>query len=77
MAGGDVDPHPHLTAEMKALELCPYALHDECRYGENCDYMHGDVCDYCGRAALHPTDLELRAQHTNVSLARTRVVRGI
>ena len=64
----EIDYFPHLTDEEKAKELCPYAQHGECRYGENCVYLHGDFCDYCGRAALHPVDMELRSQHVGVSI---------
>ncbi|XP_054137889.1 E3 ubiquitin-protein ligase makorin-1 isoform X1 [Melozone crissalis] len=48
--------------EMKK-ELCPYAALGECRYGENCVYIHGDVCDMCGLQVLHPIDAAQRSQH--------------
>ncbi|NXL01711.1 MKRN1 ligase, partial [Mesembrinibis cayennensis] len=44
-------------------ELCPYAAVGECRYGENCVYIHGDVCDMCGLQVLHPIDAAQRSQH--------------
>ncbi|XP_027599588.1 E3 ubiquitin-protein ligase makorin-1 isoform X1 [Pipra filicauda] len=44
-------------------ELCPYAALGECRYGENCVYIHGDVCDMCGLQVLHPIDAAQRSQH--------------
>lgn len=25
-----------------------------------CAYIHGDICDYCGQASLHPTHLDQR-----------------
>ncbi|CAI9180188.1 unnamed protein product, partial [Rangifer tarandus platyrhynchus] len=37
-------------------ELCPYAAVGECCYGENCVYLHGDMCDMCGLQVLHPVD---------------------
>lgn len=49
-------------------KLCPYAEGEGyCKYppGE-CTYLHGDVCDLCGRAALHPNDEDLRKKHTQV-----------
>ena len=52
--------------EMKK-ELCPYAAVGECRYGENCVYIHGDVCDMCGLQVLHPIDAAQRSQHIKVS----------
>lgn len=48
-------------------QLCPYAAVGECRYGVNCAYLHGDVCDLCDLQALHPTELSQRSQHTKVA----------
>lgn len=47
-------------------QLCPYAAVGECRYGLNCAYLHGDVCDMCGLQALHPSDTAQRSQHIRV-----------
>lgn len=47
-------------------QLCPYAAVGECRYGINCAYLHGDVCDMCGLQVLHPTDNAQRSEHTKV-----------
>ncbi|XP_075066480.1 E3 ubiquitin-protein ligase makorin-1 isoform X2 [Mixophyes fleayi] len=44
-------------------QLCPYAAVGECRYGENCVYLHGDPCDMCGLQVLHPADTSQRSQH--------------
>ncbi|EDM15387.1 rCG28025, isoform CRA_c [Rattus norvegicus] len=44
-------------------QLCPYAAVGECRYGENCVYLHGDSCDMCGLQVLHPMDAAQRSQH--------------
>ncbi|XP_077325407.1 E3 ubiquitin-protein ligase makorin-1 isoform X2 [Lithobates pipiens] len=44
-------------------QLCPYAAVGECRYGENCVYLHGDPCDMCGLQVLHPTDMSQRSDH--------------
>ncbi|XP_009701507.1 PREDICTED: E3 ubiquitin-protein ligase makorin-1 isoform X2 [Cariama cristata] len=52
----------HANVEIKK-ELCPYAAVGECRYGENCVYIHGDVCDMCGLQVLHPIDAAQRSQH--------------
>ena len=51
-----------VDVEMKK-ELCPYAAVGECRYGENCVYIHGDICDMCGLQVLHPIDAAQRSQH--------------
>ena len=50
-------------------ELCPFAAHGECRYGDNCVYIHGDLCDLCGHALLHPTDQKQRDKHLEVRSA--------
>lgn len=47
-------------------QLCPYAAVGECRYGVNCAYLHGDVCDMCGLQVLHPSDNTQRSEHTKV-----------
>ena len=52
--------------EHKPGELCPYAAQGECRYGEMCTYVHGEMCEMCGKQALHPSDKELRDKHTKV-----------
>ncbi|XP_034529283.1 probable E3 ubiquitin-protein ligase makorin-1 [Notolabrus celidotus] len=48
--------------------LCPYAAVGECRYGINCAYLHGDVCDMCGLQVLHPTDNAQRSDHTKACI---------
>ncbi|KAM3833464.1 E3 ubiquitin-protein ligase makorin-1 isoform 3-T3 [Vipera latastei] len=50
------------SLEMKK-QLCPYAAVGECRYGENCVYIHGDICDMCGLQVLHPSDAAQRSLH--------------
>lgn len=44
-------------------DLCPFAMMGECRYGDQCAYIHGDICEQCGQACLHPTNVEQRRQH--------------
>nr|KAF6469935.1 makorin ring finger protein 1 [Molossus molossus] len=51
------------TAVETKQQLCPYAAVGECRYGENCVYLHGDSCDMCGLQVLHPADAAQRSQH--------------
>ncbi|KAJ8784056.1 hypothetical protein J1605_001640 [Eschrichtius robustus] len=46
-------------------QICPYAAVGECRYGENCVYLHGDACDMCGLQVFHPVDAAQRSQHIN------------
>ena len=47
--------------------LCPYAAHGECKFGDSCPYVHGDVCDYCNLAVLSPTDEDQRNRHIKVT----------
>ncbi|XP_076769621.1 E3 ubiquitin-protein ligase makorin-1 isoform X4 [Arvicanthis niloticus] len=58
---GESEKEP-ATVETKK-QLCPYAAVGECRYGENCVYLHGDSCDMCGLQVLHPMDAAQRSQH--------------
>ncbi|XP_059834069.1 probable E3 ubiquitin-protein ligase makorin-1 isoform X2 [Hypanus sabinus] len=51
------------TVEEVKKQMCPYAALGECRYGVNCVYLHGDVCDMCGLQVLHPTDASQRSDH--------------
>ena len=46
--------------------LCPYSANRACPYGEDCVYIHGDVCDLCGLAVLHPEDAQQREEHRKV-----------
>uniref|UniRef100_A0A6Q2YQ97 RING-type E3 ubiquitin transferase n=1 Tax=Esox lucius TaxID=8010 RepID=A0A6Q2YQ97_ESOLU len=48
--------------------LCPYAAVGECRYGLNCAYLHGDVCDMCGLQVLHPSNDAQRSEHTKACI---------
>ncbi|XP_070558317.1 probable E3 ubiquitin-protein ligase makorin-1 [Ptychodera flava] len=43
--------------------LCPYAIFGTCRYGDNCKYLHGNTCDMCGKACLHPDDPDQNEKH--------------
>ncbi|ELT95839.1 hypothetical protein CAPTEDRAFT_174661 [Capitella teleta] len=67
-AGGSDEPQG--VGRLLGDELCPYALHGQCRYGEDCAYTHGDVCDLCGRQSLHPTNQALRDQHVKECIAK-------
>lgn len=64
--------NPSGQASSPALEpLCPYAEATGICKKLNCTYLHGDICELCNRAALHPHNEELRKKHTNVSLSNT------
>ncbi|XP_006195965.2 probable E3 ubiquitin-protein ligase makorin-3 [Camelus ferus] len=50
-------------AEGLVEELCPDAIMGQCFRGENCMYLHGDMCELCGLQVLHPVDDAQRAEH--------------
>jgi len=56
-------PGCELTTAEAESALCPFYRVGECRYGECCAYIHGETCDYCGQACLHPTHLDQRRSH--------------
>ncbi|KAE8298960.1 putative E3 ubiquitin-protein ligase makorin-2 [Larimichthys crocea] len=49
-------------------QLCPYAAAGHCYYGDNCTYLHGDLCEVCGLQVLHPQDPEQRRAHEKMCL---------
>lgn len=48
--------------------LCPFSTNKECPYGEDCVYLHGNICDLCGLAVLAPDNEEQNQQHKKVCL---------
>lgn len=61
--------NPSGQASNPALEpLCPYAEASGLCRNINCTYLHGDICELCSQAVLHPYNEELRKKHTNVSV---------
>ncbi len=62
--------NPILIDDICFQELCPFAANGECRYGDNCTYLHGDVCELCERAVLHPTEADEREKHIQVGLQK-------
>ncbi|XP_029674744.1 probable E3 ubiquitin-protein ligase makorin-1 isoform X2 [Formica exsecta] len=58
--------NPSGQASNLSLEpLCPYAEATGICRNINCTYLHGDICELCSRAVLHPHNEELRKKHTN------------
>ncbi|KFM83406.1 putative E3 ubiquitin-protein ligase makorin-2, partial [Stegodyphus mimosarum] len=45
------------------LELCSYFMQGDCPYNDQCPYVHGDECELCGSACLHPYDERQRKAH--------------
>ena len=52
-----------ITVEEAESQLCPFSLMEECRYGENCAYVHGLLCDMCMQPILHPSHEAQRRHH--------------
>ncbi|CAJ0587727.1 unnamed protein product, partial [Mesorhabditis spiculigera] len=47
--------------------LCPYFEENgECKKEDMCEFVHGDMCSYCNKNALHPFDNEQRYKHEMV-----------
>ncbi|XP_023561711.1 probable E3 ubiquitin-protein ligase makorin-2 isoform X1 [Octodon degus] len=80
--GPEMKPHSYLDAIRSGLDsveagssyssehqLCPYAAAGECRFGDTCVYLHGDMCDICRLQVLHPFDSEQRRAHEKVCMA--------
>ncbi|XP_067684541.1 probable E3 ubiquitin-protein ligase makorin-1 [Haliotis asinina] len=65
---GDDDSLYETTDNSKLL--CPFAAHGECWYGDNCEYLHGNICDLCGLAVLHPDEPEQQEQHRKECIER-------
>lgn len=66
--------NPSGQASSPSLEpLCPYAEATGICKKRNCTYLHGDICELCNRAALHPHNEELRKKHTNACVKQHEV----
>ena len=48
--------------------LCPFSTNRECPYGEDCEYVHGTMCDLCGLFVLKPGDENQNEEHTKVRI---------
>ncbi|EQB77801.1 putative E3 ubiquitin-protein ligase makorin-2 [Camelus ferus] len=78
----EMKPHSYLDAIRSGLDdleasssygseqqLCPYAAAGECRFGDTCVYLHGEVCEICRLRVLHPFDPEQRKAHEKLCMA--------
>ena len=72
--GLDTSPSSDLKTDSDSLnpgqtkqELCPYALQGECRFAERCTYLHGDICDICGKMVLLKGNKEQNEAHQKVN----------
>ena len=57
-----------ITIDEAESQLCPFSMMEECRYGENCAYEHGLICDMCNQPVLHPTHENQRRNHQKVCM---------
>ncbi|XP_025233638.1 probable E3 ubiquitin-protein ligase makorin-2 isoform X2 [Theropithecus gelada] len=77
----EMKPHSYLEAIRSGLDdveasssysneqqLCPYAAAGECRFGDACVYLHGEVCEICRLRVLHPFDPEQRKAHEKICM---------
>ncbi|XP_060036700.1 E3 ubiquitin-protein ligase makorin-2 isoform X2 [Erinaceus europaeus] len=62
------DPEACSSYTGGAQPLCPYAAAGECRFGDACAYLHGDLCDICRLRVLHPCDPEQRRAHEKMCM---------
>ena len=52
------------SASSQSSYICPYFEKSlECPFELNCEYTHGDICDICSMACLHPFDEAQRDAH--------------
>lgn len=52
------------TNQTSTSLLCPYFENSlDCPFASTCQYIHGDICDVCNLACLHPLDSVQREQH--------------
>lgn len=78
----EMKPHSYLDAIRTGLDdleasssysneqqLCPYAAAGECRFGDACVYLHGDMCEICRLQVLHPFDPEQRKAHEKMCMS--------
>ncbi|XP_036708192.1 probable E3 ubiquitin-protein ligase makorin-2 [Balaenoptera musculus] len=78
----ELKPHSYLEAISSGLDnleasisysseqqLCPYAAAGECRFGDACVYLHGEVCEICRLQVLHPFDPEHRKAHEKICMS--------
>ncbi|XP_051011092.1 E3 ubiquitin-protein ligase makorin-2 [Acomys russatus] len=79
----ELKPHSYLEAIRTGLDdvqeasssysseqqLCPYAAAGECRFGDACVYLHGDMCEICRLQVLHPFDPEQRKAHEKMCMS--------
>jgi len=53
----------NVETQETSQELCPYAKKGICLFID-CAFIHGDICELCGKNALHPLNMAARTKHT-------------
>ncbi len=64
----NIEGQAEITIEEAQSQLCPFSIMDVCRYGENCAYTHGLMCDMCDQPILHPDHEAQRNHHKKVCM---------
>ncbi|KAK0400405.1 hypothetical protein QR680_003478 [Steinernema hermaphroditum] len=59
---------PSYPQDFKEELLCPYNEEGICPHPE-CQFIHGDLCEFCGRACLNPFSEEQRKEHKRQCVA--------
>ncbi|GIY43545.1 e3 ubiquitin-protein ligase makorin-1 [Caerostris darwini] len=54
---------PPALPKRRPREICSYFVDGDCPYDQQCPYVHGDICEICGKACLHPSDDKQREMH--------------
>ena len=54
--------------------LCPFSANKECRYGDDCQYVHGNNCELCGLAVLLPGNDKQNEEHMKVNMISCSLV---
>ena len=45
--------------------ICPYLKRGQCKFGIQCNYAHGEICQFCRTACLNPHDKDQQKKHIN------------
>nr|KAF6335477.1 makorin ring finger protein 2 [Pipistrellus kuhlii] len=62
-------PQASTVLTLLPTSLCPYAAAGECRFGDACVYLHGEMCEICRLQVLHPFDPEQRKAHEKICMS--------
>lgn len=53
-----------ISTEEASMLMCPfYEMTGQCPWDENCEYIHGELCDMCFKHSLNPHDPKQQKEH--------------